>query len=81
MYAVIMDEAGPHVNGGDLPGVPPKFRANISDGQIVPLVTEKTGTQRKHRLSAGATPTHPGLFHALLNNSFGSRFDCAAADG
>ena len=37
--------------------------------------------ESKHGLSAIMRPAHASLFHALVNQDFGSGFDSAAADG
>ncbi len=46
----------------------------------MPAVTEKAGTESEHGLSAVARPAHASLFHTLLHQGFGCRFDSAAAD-
>ena len=50
-------------------------------GDFVPAVAEETGTECEHGLCAKSGPAHASLFHALLNQGFGSGFDGAAADG
>ena len=50
-------------------------------GDFVPAVAEETGAESKHGLCAKSGPSHASLFHALLNQGFGSGFDGAAADG
>ena len=47
----------------------------------MPAVAEETGAESKHGLCAKSGPSHASLFHALLNQGFGSGFDGAAADG
>ena len=43
----------------------------------MPALTEQGTTQGEHRLGAGTTPLHAGLFHGLLDDDFASRFDSA----
>ena len=52
-----------------------------SYGDFKPAVAEETGTECEHCLCAITGPAHASLFHALLNQGFGSGFDGAAADG
>ena len=52
-----------------------------SYGDFKPAVAEETGAESKHGLCAKSGPAHASLFHALLNQGFGSGFDGAAADG
>ena len=52
-----------------------------SYGDFKPAVAEETGTECEHCLCAITGPAHASLFHALLNQGFGSGFDGAVADG
>ena len=47
----------------------------------MPGAAEQRGKECKHGLGAGTRPAHASLFHALLNQGFGRRFDRIAADG
>ena len=65
---------------GILRGCSPEKGRRWSDRDFMPSLTEEAGTESEHGLSTVSGPAHASLFHTLLNQGFGSRFDGAAAD-
>ena len=54
---------------------------NKGGPSLLPTVTEQGTTEGEHGLSAGATPAHASLFHALLDDDLAGGFNGATANG